>query len=123
MNIKGIEFPVNEIDIKVCKMVFHFQFSQWLPFPIKQKYRRKPSSYSLIILEAFIDIDYVKKIISIGRSKEYMPEMISSNSKYFYCYVQPASLLKHIEEGNSFENHPILKSIDFEKIDREDNPI
>ncbi|WP_194975253.1 6-bladed beta-propeller [Aquiflexum lacus] len=65
----------------------------------------------------------INKIVSIGRSKEYMPEMISSDSKYFYCYVQPASLLKHIEEGNSFENHPILKSIDFEKIDREDNPI
>jgi hypothetical protein len=65
----------------------------------------------------------LKKIISIGRSKDYMPQMISSDSKYFYCYVLPASLLKHIEEGNSFENHPILKSIDFENIDREDNPI
>ncbi|SMD43604.1 hypothetical protein SAMN00777080_2203 [Aquiflexum balticum DSM 16537] len=64
-----------------------------------------------------------KKIISIGRSKDYMPVLISSDSKYFYCYVMPASLFKHIEEGNSFENHPILKSIDFEKIDREDNPI
>jgi hypothetical protein len=65
----------------------------------------------------------LKRIVSIGRSKEYMPSMISSDSKYFYCYVQPASLLKHIEEGNSIENHPILKSIDFDKNDREDNPI
>lgn len=52
-----------------------------------------------------------------------MPEMISSDSKYFYCYVLPASLLNHIEEGKSFENHPILKTIDFGKIFREDNPI
>lgn len=65
----------------------------------------------------------INKIVSIGRSKDFMPEMISSDSKYFYGYVLPASLLKHIEEGNSFENHPILKSIDIEKIDREDNPI
>jgi hypothetical protein len=65
----------------------------------------------------------LNKFISIGRSKDYMPEMISSDSKYFYCYVLPASLLNHIAEGKNFENHPILKSIDFEKIDREDNPI
>lgn len=64
-----------------------------------------------------------EKFISLGRSKDYMPEMISSDSKHFYCYVLPTSLLKHIEEGNSFENHPILKSIEFGKIDREDNPI
>lgn len=65
----------------------------------------------------------LKEIISIGRSKILMPEMISSDSKYFYCYVLPASLFNHIEEGNSLENHPILKNIDLEKINREDNPI
>jgi len=65
----------------------------------------------------------LKKIISIGRSKNLMPEMISSDSEYFYCYVLPAALLKYIEEGNTFENNPILKSIDFDKISSEDNPI
>lgn len=65
----------------------------------------------------------LKKIISIGRSKNLMPEMISSDSKYFYCYVLPAALIKHIEEGNTFENNPILKTIDLKKISREDNPI
>lgn len=40
-----------------------------------------------------------------------------------YLDTKEDQSLKYIEEGNSFENHPILKSIDFEKIDREDNPI
>lgn len=65
----------------------------------------------------------LKEIISIGRSKNLMPEMISSDSKYFYCYVLPAALIKYIEEGNTFENNPILKTIDLKKINREDNPI
>lgn len=65
----------------------------------------------------------LKKIISTGRSKNLMPEMISSDSEYFYCYVLPAALLKYIEEGNTFENNPILKTIDLKKINREDNPI
>jgi hypothetical protein len=64
-----------------------------------------------------------KKVISIGRSKEIMPSMIGSDSKYFYCHVSPASLLNHIKEGNTFENHPLLKYIDFDKVSKENNPI
>lgn len=64
-----------------------------------------------------------KEIISIGRSKEYMPSMISSDSEYFYCYILPASLLNHIKDGNSIDDHPILKSIDLEKMDSDNNPV
>ena len=64
-----------------------------------------------------------KKVISIGRSKEYMPSMISSDSKYFYCYILPASLLNYIKEGNTIENHPILKSIDLDKLAKDNNPV
>lgn len=64
-----------------------------------------------------------KEIISIGRSKEYMPSMISSDSEFFYCYILPASLLNHIKDGNSIDDHPILKSIDLEKMDSDNNPV
>lgn len=64
-----------------------------------------------------------KEIISIGRSKEYMPSMISSDSEYFYCYILPASLLSHTKEGNSIDDHPILKSIDLDKMAKDNNPV
>lgn len=49
--------------------------------------------------------------------------MFSSDSNFFYCYILPASLLNHIKEGNSIDDHPILKSIDLDKMASDNNPV
>jgi hypothetical protein len=65
----------------------------------------------------------LKKIISIGRSKDTFPRMSASNSKHFYGYFLPIELEKGLENGKTYEHHPLLKGLDLGKIDKDDNPI
>jgi len=65
----------------------------------------------------------INEIISIGRSKSLLPNIILSDSDSFYCFIYPEFLKESVENGEDFNTHPILKSIDINTLGNDDNPI
>ncbi|WP_255737132.1 6-bladed beta-propeller [Cognataquiflexum nitidum] len=63
------------------------------------------------------------EIISIGRSKSLLPNIILSDRDNFYCFIYPEFLKEYYKNGEDFSNHPILKSIDIDALGKDDNPI
>lgn len=65
----------------------------------------------------------LKKMISVGKERIYNLRTIASGPQHFYSYISPAPIYDDIKNGLSYENHPLLKHVDLDKVDQQDNPI
>jgi hypothetical protein len=60
---------------------------------------------------------------SIGRSVEFIPEIVYADADFFYSLISPDVLLHLIKIKRIDEKNTLLRTIDFQRIKSDDNPI
>lgn len=64
-----------------------------------------------------------ERIISIGKQSDFRVKIVATSGSYFYCYIFPSVYHRLKEEGKLAKDHPLLRYVDVNQVDRDDNPI
>lgn len=63
------------------------------------------------------------RIEVVGKRKEYIPQVIYSDSTHFYTFISPDVLFYLLEKKGIVSNNTLLGKVDLQKIKQDDNPL
>ncbi|MGY6521351.1 MAG: 6-bladed beta-propeller [Mongoliitalea sp.] len=64
-----------------------------------------------------------ERIVSVGKQSDFRVTIIATNGPNFYCYIFPSVYQRLKADGKLSKDHPLLKHVDSNKLDKEDNPV